>query len=176
MSEVNKYSKGKIYTIRCRTDDSLVFVGSTSQQYICKRFASHKNNCKIGRSGSLYKHITDNDWSDWYIELHENYPCNSRDELCRREGEVIREIGTINKNIAGRTQNESSRNWQANNRDKHLKSCKNWRENNRDKHLENVKRWYDNNRDKKLEFMKRWRENNPNYMKEWHARKRSTTL
>ncbi len=55
MSELNKYSRGKIYTIRCRTDDSLVFVGSTSQQYLCQRFACHKNNCKIGKSGSLYK-------------------------------------------------------------------------------------------------------------------------
>ena len=21
-----------------------------------------------------------NDWSDWYIELHENYPCNTKEE------------------------------------------------------------------------------------------------
>jgi hypothetical protein len=115
MSELNKYSRGKIYTIRCRTDDSLVFVGSTSRHYLCTRFAGHKNNCKTGKSGSLYKHITGNDWSDWYIELHELYPCNSRDELCKREGEVIREIGTINKNIAGRTQKERNAVWRKNN-------------------------------------------------------------
>ena len=145
MSEVNKYIKGKIYTIRCITDNSLVFVGSTNKHYLSSRFASHRISCKNGKSGSLYKHITDNDWSDWYIELHELYPCNSRDELCRREGEVIREIGTINKNVAGRT---------------HKESDKNWRE---------------NNRDKRLESMKKWRENNPNYMKEWYARKRSLT-
>jgi len=133
MSELNKYSRGKIYTIRCRTDDSLVFVGSTSQQYLCQRFACHKNNCKRGKSGSLYKHITGNDWSDWYIELHESYPCNSRDELCRREGEVIREIGTVNKNIAGRTRKEF---FQDNPEYK-----KNWRENNSEHIREYHKEW-----------------------------------
>jgi hypothetical protein len=138
MSEVNKYSRGKIYTVRCRTDDSLVFVGSTSQKYLCKRFACHKNNCKTGKSGSLYKHITDNDWSDWYIELHESYPCNSRDELCRREGEVIREIGTINKNIAGRTTKEYNKNWRENNPEYMRK----WYHDNHDKHLENCKNYY----------------------------------
>ena len=157
MSELNKYSRGKIYTIRCRTDDSLVFVGSTSQQYLCQRFACHKNNCKRGKSGSLYKHITGNDWSDWYIELHESYPCNSRDELCRREGEVIREIGTVNKNIAGRTAKESVRNWQANNRDKYLENMRNWYDNNRDKHLENMRNWYENNRDKHLDNCKKYK-------------------
>jgi hypothetical protein len=34
--------------------------------------------------------------------LVENYPCNNREELCKREGEIIRLIGTLNSNIAGR--------------------------------------------------------------------------
>ena len=40
------------------------------------------------------------------MELHELYPCNTKQELNRREGEVIREIGTLNKYIAGRTKKE----------------------------------------------------------------------
>ena len=43
------------------------------------------------------------------INLHELYPCNTRQELHRREGEVIREIGTLNKCIAGRTYQERYR-------------------------------------------------------------------
>jgi hypothetical protein len=41
-----------------------------------------------------------------YIYIYEDFPCNSKQELNRREGEVIREIGTINKQIAGRTKKE----------------------------------------------------------------------
>ena len=37
------------------------------------------------------------------IELFENFPCNSKEELNKKEGQIIREIGTINKQIAGRT-------------------------------------------------------------------------
>lgn len=101
----NKYSNASVYTIRCRTDDSLIYVGSTISP-IHKRLCSHKTNCKKRKAGSLYNHIENNDWSDWYVELYEKYPCNDRAELCKREGEVIREIGTINKCIAGRTMKE----------------------------------------------------------------------
>jgi hypothetical protein len=40
-----------------------------------------------------------------YIELYEMYKCNTK-ELVKREGEIIRQIGTLNKNIAGRTLKE----------------------------------------------------------------------
>jgi hypothetical protein len=156
LGEVNKYSNASIYTIRCRSDDSLIYVGSTISP-IHKRLSCHKDNCKNGRAGSLYSYIIDNDWSDWYLELYERFPCNDRAELCKREGEVIREIGTINKQIAGRTAKESVRNWQANNRDKYLENMRNWYENNRDKHLENMRNWYENNRDKHLDNCKKYK-------------------
>ena len=43
---------------------------------------------------------------NFYIELIENYPCNDVYELRSREGYYIREIGTLNKNVAGRTRKE----------------------------------------------------------------------
>ena len=153
--EDERYRRGQIYTIRNIKDDTMIYVGSTINS-LSKRFHKHKCDCKKEGNYSLYSYI-DNDWSDWYIELHESYPCNSRDELCRREGEVIREIGTVNKNIAGRTAKESVRNWQANNRDKYLENMRNWYENNRDKHLENMRNWYENNRDKHLDNCKKYK-------------------
>jgi hypothetical protein len=44
--------------------------------------------------------LTDNCWTNWYIKLYEYFPCKNKPELHRREGEVISEIGTINKNIS----------------------------------------------------------------------------
>ena len=35
------YKQGKIYTIRCKTDDTLIYVGSTIEP-LCKRMSKHK--------------------------------------------------------------------------------------------------------------------------------------
>ena len=35
------YKQGKIYTVRCKTDDTLIYVGCTTQS-LCERMAKHK--------------------------------------------------------------------------------------------------------------------------------------
>ena len=113
------YSKGKIYTIRNKNDPSLIYVGSTIQS-LAKRLGGHKKDCKKTTkypNHQLYTKIED--WNDWYIELYENCPCNSKEELCKREGEIIREIGTLNRCIAGRSVRESQKNWRENNKEKY---------------------------------------------------------
>jgi len=37
------------------------------------------------------------------VQVH---PCNNKEILLKREGEIIREIGTLNKEISGRTREE----------------------------------------------------------------------
>jgi len=52
-------------------------------------------------SSEMIKH------GDAYIELIEAYPCNNREELCKREGEIMRATeNTVNKRIEGRTKKE----------------------------------------------------------------------
>jgi hypothetical protein len=125
-----RYKRGKIYTIRCRYDDSLIYVGSTIAK-LSKRMRRHR----LGKTCSLYKFV-DGDWDNWYIELYEDFPCDNREQLEKREGEVIREIATINKLIAGRTQKE----YYKENRDKILEQRKIYRQDNNDKILEKKKR------------------------------------
>jgi hypothetical protein len=100
------YQQGKIYTIRCRTDDTMIYVGSTTQS-LAKRWGGHKvaSKKKTEQNFLIYKKINDN-WDNWYIELYELYPCNCKEELCRKEGEIIRLIGTLNSRIEGRTKQE----------------------------------------------------------------------
>ncbi len=126
------YSKGKIYTIRCKTDDGLIYVGSTIQS-LAKRLGQHKkdSNNKIKYPNhKLYSKIEN--WKDWYIELYENYFCNSVEELRKREGEITRQIGTLNRCIAGRTINE----WKQDNPDKMIM----FREHDKIKEIENGRR------------------------------------
>ena len=98
------YSLGKIYTIRCKSDDSLIYVGSTVQK-LSMRWGGHKNTAKKHPSWDLFVAIN-NKWHKWYIELYEDFPCKSREELHKREGEITRLIGTLNMIIAGRTKQE----------------------------------------------------------------------
>lgn len=94
------YQQGKIYTIKCRTDTNLVYVGSTINS-LTRRWYNHKqdSNRRHSRINTTMKEIgIDN----FYIELYELYPCNSKIELERREGEIQREMGTLNEKIAGR--------------------------------------------------------------------------
>jgi len=175
MAEIDeRYKRGKIYTIRCRYDDSLIYVGSTIDT-LAKRMGNHRRmclKCKI----SLYN-VVENDWDNWYIELYENFPCNNKQELLKREGQVIREIATINKCIAGRTPkeykqdnqeqiktqrkqyyennkeilNEISRNYYYDNKQKMQENNKKWKEDNKEHTKESFKEYYQNNREKILE-------------------------
>ena len=97
------YKQGKIYTILCKTDDTLIYVGSTVQP-LSERMAKHRYDAIKKPTMCFYQYV--DDWDNWYIELYENFPCNNKEELNKREGEVIRKIGTLNKHIAGRTQKE----------------------------------------------------------------------
>ncbi len=139
------YSKGQIYTVRCYDDISLIYVGSTIDS-LSKRFNSHKSDNNV----SLFKYVNefyDGDWDNWYIELYELYPCNSKQELNRREGEVQREIATINKNIAGRTKKE-------------------YYQENADERKQYSKEHYINNIEKRTEQMKHYKEENIEKIKE----------
>ncbi len=97
------YSKGKIYTIRHKNDNNFIYVGSTIDT-LASRMSKHRYDSLKRPHTKLYSHIQD--WDDWYIELFELFPCKSLEELHKREGEIIREIGTLNMFISGRTKKE----------------------------------------------------------------------
>ena len=95
---VERYKDAIIYTIRCKKDDSKIYVGSTTEN-ITSRISHHRSaslKAKHKDFNPLYKEVN-GDWKNWYIVLHEKFPCNDRYELLKRWYEVIREIGTINK-------------------------------------------------------------------------------
>ena len=175
MAEIDeRYKRGKIYTIRCRYDDSLIYVGSTIDT-LAKRMGGHRTTPRNNHSTSLYNAVQ-GDWDNWYIELYEEYPCNNRQELERREGQVIREIGTINKFIAGRMPKERY----TDNRDEKLENMKDYYKKNRDELLEKVKEYRQNNRDKLLEKEKEYRIKNRDEiaerMKEYRIKNRDELI
>ncbi len=97
------YSKGKIYTIRCYNDTSLIYVGSTTQQ-LSQRWTDHKQHSTqdICKNRLIYKTIDEKDIDSFYIELYEEFPCDDKQKLQKREGEVMRQIATMNMVVPGR--------------------------------------------------------------------------
>ena len=98
------YQNGKIYKILNNVDDE-IYVGSTIEA-LGQRMSKHRYSMKKRPHYKLYKHMHELDVENFYIELIENCPCNGVYELRAREGYYIREIGTLNKNVAGRTPRE----------------------------------------------------------------------
>ena len=101
------YKNGKIYTIRCLSDKDLIYVGSTCQ-LLSYRWSDHKRNSTKEKYENicLYVQINQKGIDDFYIELYEKFPCTCKEELLKREGEVIRSMGSMNHIISGRTKTE----------------------------------------------------------------------
>jgi hypothetical protein len=120
MEQKSKYQNGKIYAIRSPHTD-MFYIGSTCQKYLSSRLASH-----IHKKNSTSKIIID--FGNAFIELLENYSCNSRIELCKKENELIilHKNNIVNHNGYG-------------------SSIKDWRLNNKDKIKETYKKWYEKN-------------------------------
>jgi len=170
------YSKGKIYSIRSHLTDD-VYIGSTIET-LSNRLSQHKKYYQKWlitkkRYTTSYK-IIEKD-AKCYIELVELYPCNSKIELHRREGEIIRATTCVNKNIAGRTQKEwfeenkqklveQRKEHYNDNKQQLLEKQKQYRDNNKQKIAEKNKQYYENNKeqisDKTKEYKKQWYDNN----------------
>jgi len=96
-----RYTKGKIYVIKNRSDSSKVYVGSTIET-LASRKSKHKHDCKkYSTRCNLYKYINDNNWDEWEMTLHEAYPCRNKKELERREYQVMAEFGEVLNKIRG---------------------------------------------------------------------------
>lgn len=181
------YSKGLIYTIRNREDDTKIYVGSTIQP-LYKRFHQHKiHSTRENIMNKLLYIEVNGDWDNWYIELYENYPCSCREELHKKEGEIIRLIGTLNKNIAGR----DGKQYRIDNADKIKEQYKQYRFENADiikerknqyriDNADKIKQYYIENADKIKEQNKQYRINNADkikeYQQQYHLKKKEEKL
>ncbi len=154
------YQNGKIYTIRCKSDNTLIYVGSTITT-LSRRLAEHKSKSKKYNTRKLYQSINDN-WDDWYIELYEENPCENKEQLNKREGEIIRAIGTLNYQIAGRTPIE----WRDDNFEKLKLAQQEYNKNNAEKLKLTKREYYENNFEKLKLAQQEYNKNNADKIKE----------
>lgn len=108
------YLNGKIYTIRSYQTD-MFYIGSTTAP-LTKRFSQHNCNYNKNKHSNIieiFKH------GDAYIELLEEFPCKNKNELNKREGELIRQHknNCVNIQIPCRTPYEQQKEWAEKNKD-----------------------------------------------------------
>ena len=127
------YQNTKIYKIWSPNTEQ-VYIGATVQS-LSMRMAEHRKPSNNTRSKIII------DLGDARIELLKEFPCNNKMESDKKEGEYIRELNCVNKQIAGRTLNE-------------------YRIDNKDKLNDEAKVYYINNKVKVDEYKKQYNKNN----------------
>ena len=166
MEDVNKYQRGKIYKIVCNKTN-LVYIGSTIEHYLTNRLKRHRLDYKKHLNG---KHrfttsfdILKND--DYYIELIELFPCNSKDELLVRERHYFDIIECVNK-VKPKSTNDEKKEVRVNSEIRCKDNRKKYREDNRDKILEKNKIRYEANKEEASLRNRIYRENNKDKIKD----------
>lgn len=155
---MNKYENGKIYTIRYRLDNDLLYVGSTIQP-LYKRFNEHMSKMKDEKKNNmLYLKMREiNDKENWYIELYENFKCNSVEELKKREGEIQRELKS-NLNI--RVENRTKKEYYKDNKIYFINKSQNWYNENKERKKEYDREYRIKNREKINKYSSEYIKNN----------------
>ena len=143
------YSKCCIYKIEHVDDDTLVYVGHTTN--FEKRKIKHKSSCKNDNDKhynlKVYQMIRQNGgWEKFLMLEVEKYPCNDKREAERRENEVMKELrASMNTNNSFITQEMSE----------YMKEYNtNYYELHKEKIKEQVKDYYETNKQKILHQMK----------------------
>lgn len=159
---MERYKNGKIYTIRSNQTDKF-YLGSTCLE-LYKRLYSHRANYKAYQKDNNKNYITSFkilQYEDHYIELLEEFPCNNKMELEKREGELIRQHldNLVNKNINRRTFKE----YKEDNKNKIKEQNKKYRQDNKDKINKKIKQWIETNKEK----LKQYREDNKDKIKQY---------
>ena len=100
------FNNGKIYKITNNINNE-VYVGSTCD-ILRKRFNIHKLQItqESKKNRPLYKLMNELGTHIFRIDLIEDYPCDDKQALRQREGYWIRQLGTLNQQIAGRTEKQ----------------------------------------------------------------------
>ena len=119
------YQNSKLYKIEPIVDhvEGDIYIGSTTKIYLSQRMDTHRSAYNFWKKGKG-SHIRSYDLFDKYgiencqILLIESFPCQTRDELSSREGYYMRTIKCVNKNIAGRSYEETCKQYRENNIDK----------------------------------------------------------
>jgi hypothetical protein len=163
------YNKGKVYLIEpiVEHDESEIYIGSTTEDYLSKRFNCHKCMYKSWLNGKTRRISVFNLFNKYGVDnckitLIENVYANTKDELISREGYYIRKFKCLNKVIPDRSMEEYNKQYYEANKYYH----KEYRQINKDDISNYNREYYKTNKDRKLNYIKEYYETNKNKINE----------
>ena len=148
---MNRYEKGQIYKV-VDIGYNMCYIGSTCQS-LSKRFYKHKEKYYQYTEGKADCNRIVNIIFDRYgienckIELLQDFPCQSRNELLRQEGEHIRNNDCVNKIVSGRTNEE-------------------WRKDNYEHYINQKRQNWNETKDEQNRKKREFAKNNPDIIKQ----------
>jgi hypothetical protein len=177
------YNKGKIYLIEptVEHDESDIYIGSTTEDYLSKRFNNHKCMYKSWLNGKTHNVTVFNLFNKYGVDnckiiLLENVHANTKDELISRESFYIRKLKCTNKVIPDR----SSKEYYQTNKDEISNYQKEYYQTNKDELLNKQKEYYEANKNEKLNKQKQYYKTNKdeilNYKKEYYQTNKNKIL
>ena len=146
------YSKTKIYKIYSNMGD-MIYVGSTTKDYLCQRMTAHKYRYSEWKQNK-YHFVSSFIIFDEYgvdnckIELLDAKECQTKDEKNKLEGQYIRSLVCVNKNLPDPDIKERDRLYREKNKEKINERSKEYREHNKEKIQETKKKYCEANKDK----------------------------
>ena len=180
---MNRYEHGKIYKI-VDVGYNKCYIGCTTEP-LSKRMDRHRKYYKQylekGKIDTRSRMMFDEyGVENCKIELIENYPCNSKEELLRREGEYIKNIECVNKCVAGRTAKEykqehkeyfnaTRREHYKNNKEAHNQKVKEYQEQHKEEIAKRRHAHYEANKDIIAEKQREYYQNNKEAIKQRKA-------
>ena len=148
---MNRYEKGQIYKV-VDIGYNMCYIGSMCQS-LSKRFYKHKEKYYQYTKGKADCNRRVNIIFDRYgienckIELLQDFPCQSRNELLRQEGEHIRNNDCVNKIVSGRTNEE-------------------WRKDNYEHYINQKRQNWNETKDEQNRKKREFAKNNPDIIKQ----------
>ena len=144
MANQNKYQNGKIFKIISNSSND-IYIGATCEPRLVRRLSGLRKDFKRYANGlgkiyqTSFKLL---EKGDYQIILIENFSCNNKDELRKRERYWIELTPhCVNKCIPTRTHKEynqdnkeKSKEYYKTNRDKIIKQTKQWKDDNKEKY------------------------------------------
>jgi len=154
---MNKYQNGKIYKITSKQTDD-VYIGSTIQK-LSHRMSGHKS--RDNTNSYLSRCITK--YADATIELIEDYPCETHNELLWRERYYFENTKCVNKKLpilSTLEQAEYSLKYRLSHKERKKEIGAEYYEKNKKEILEKQKIYCENTKGKRKKQTKIYRENN----------------
>jgi hypothetical protein len=154
---VTDYSKNMIYKIQHNDDDSLLYVGHTTN--FIKRKSKHKK-CSIETTTPVYKMIRDNGgWECFTMIVIKKYPCETKMEARIEEDKIMREMKASMNERRAYTSLEEKKKCIKDYKKEHYQA-------NKETILEKVKDNYQANKEHICEYQKKYRQVNKELISE----------